>query len=370
MTAPRQRFREIGGPIGRFRTGPNNAITDVEGVRVGHTTIIRGSGPLHQGRGPVRTGVTAILPAAGDAFLDRVFAASYVLNGAGEATGLGQINEWGICETPILLTNTLCIGKVADATVSWLWKHHPRIGQDIDVVIPCVAECDDSYLNDAAGRHVTDEDVWASLDTAKGGPVQEGCVGAGTGMMTFEFAGGIGTSSRELDMAGEPHRVGALVLSNYGDREQLRMDGVPVGRILAERYAHLPRRGAAGSIIVLVATDVPSSARQLQRLACRTALAIGRTGGYAANNSGEIAIAWSTANRVPRTSSTGRHALELVLDSALDPLYEATVDVVEEAILNAICAGVDMTGQSDRTAHALPLAAVQEAFVRHRAAWA
>jgi D-aminopeptidase len=333
---------------------------------VGHTTLIDGSGPLIQGHGPVRTGVTAVLPAEGDPFLDRVFCASYVLNGAGEATGLGQINEWGICETPILLTNTLSIGGVADATVSWLWRNHPRIGQDVDVVIPCVAECDDSYLNDAAGRHVTPEHVWSALDTAKSGPVAEGCVGAGTGMMTFEFAGGIGTSSRELELAGETHRVGALVLSNFGDREQLRMDGVPVGRILAQRYADRPRRGAAGSIIVLLATDVPSSARQLQRFAARAALAIGRTGGYAANNSGEIVIAWSTANRIPRSSTRGRHTIELVLDTSLDPFYEATVDVVEEAILNALCAGVDMTGQSGRVAPALPLDAVREALERYR----
>jgi D-aminopeptidase len=221
-------------------------------------------------------------------------------------------------------------------------------------------------LNDAAGRHVKDEDVFAALDGARGGGVVEGSVGAGTGMQTFGFAGGIGTSSRVVTLAGEEHVVGALVLSNFGDRDKLRIDGVPVGHLLAERFDHLPERGAAGSIIVLVATDVPSSARQLERLARRAALAIGRVGGYAAHNSGEILLAWSTANRVPRKRRSGRHKVELVLDAELDPLYEATVDTVEEAILNAIVGGSEMIGQSDRVAPALPLEEVRTVLGRYR----
>jgi D-aminopeptidase len=295
-----------------------------------------------------------------------VFAGSYVLNGAGEVMGLLQVDEWGLCETPILLTSTLCVGRVADATISWMWRKHPKIGQEYDVVIPVVAECDDAFLNDAVGRHVTEEDVWAALDGASSGPVAEGNVGAGTGMQSFDFAGGIGTSSRRLEMAGRVVTVGALVLSNFGGREQLRFDGVPVGRLLSERYAHLVRRPPAGSIIVLLATDAPLLARQLGRLCRRGALALGRVGGHADNNSGEIILAWSTANRVPRDRTRRVLSVEIVLDNEIDPLYEATVDVVEEAILNALCAGVPVRGQDDHTVPALPLAETRRLLERYR----
>jgi len=362
----RPRLRDLGVAVGRFPTGEHNAITDVAGVRVHHVTKMSGAGTIVPGVGPVRTGVTAVFPAAGDLFLDRVFAATYVLNGAGEVIGLSQIDEWGLCETPIVLCSTLCVGRVADSTVAWLSRMHPKIGQEYDVVIPVVAECDDSYLNDAVGRHITTEDVFEALDGARSGPVEEGCVGAGTGMQTFEFAGGIGTSSRCVRVAGKDHTVGALVLSNFGNRDDLRADGAPVGRLIAERYAHLPRRGPAGSIIVLVATDVPSSHRQLSRLSRRAALAIGRTGGFAAHNSGEIILSWSTANRIPRQEAKGRHNVELILDTEADPLYEATVDVVEEAILNAICAGADMEGHSGHRAPALPVDDVADVLRRYR----
>ncbi len=362
----RARLRDLGVSIGRFRAGPQNAITDVPGVRVGQVTIVAGEGPLHPGRGPVRTGVTAVLPAAGDVFLQRVFAGAYVLNGAGEVMGLLQVDEWGLCETPILLTSTMCVGRVADATISWLWRKHPKIGQEYDVVIPVVAECDDSFLNDAVGRHVTDEDVWAALDGADAGPVAEGNVGAGTGMSSFDFAGGIGTSSRLLEIGGNPATLGALVLSNFGSRGNLRVDGVPIGRLLAERFAHFEQRPAAGSIIVLLATDTPLLARQLNRLCRRAALALGRLGGYAANNSGEFIFAWSTTNRVPRERVLHVHTVEIVLDSELDALYEATVDVVEEAVLNAICAGVPMVGQNDHRVPALPLREVKRLVERYR----
>jgi D-aminopeptidase len=356
------RLRDLGVSIGRYPPGRHNAITDVAGVRVGHVTLVRGAGKLVRGKGPVRTGVTAVLPASGDVFLQRVFAGSYVLNGAGEVMGLLQAEEWGLCETPILLTSTLCVGRVADATISWLSRKHPRIGTKYDVVIPMVAECDDSYLNDAMGRHVTQADVWSALDGARGGRVAEGCVGAGTGMQTFNFAGGMGTSSRVLEIAGARSVVGALCLSNFGDRDHLRMDGLPVGKLLADRFDHLGTRPPAGSIIVLIATDVPLFPRQLTRLCRRAAFAIGRTGGYAANNSGEFIFAWTTSNRVPRTRLRRRHTVQVVLDNEIDPLFEATVDTVEEAILNAICAGVDMTGHSGHVAPALPTADVRRVF--------
>jgi D-aminopeptidase len=362
----RPRLADLGVHIGRFPAGAHNAITDVGGVRVGHVTLIEGDGPLRPGVGPVRTGVTAVIPATGDVFLQRVFAGSYVLNGAGEVMGMLQVDEWGICETPILLTSTMCVGRVADATISWMWRKHPKIGQEFDVVIPVVAECDDSFLNDAVGRHVNEEHVWAALDGAKGGPVPEGCVGGGTGMQTFGFAGGIGTASRSLEIAGTPATVGALVLSNFGDRDHLRVDGAPVGRWLAEQFAHVKRRPAAGSIIVLIATDAPLLSRQLSRLCRRGALALGRLGGYAANNSGEMIFAWSTSNRVPRERLLQVHTVEIVLDTEMDPLYEATVDVVEEAVLNAIFAGTGMNGQNGHVSPALPVEDVRKLLRKHR----
>jgi D-aminopeptidase len=360
-------LRDLGVSIGRYPTGAHNAITDVAGVRVGHVTLVEGSGPLQPGVGPVRTGVTAILPAEGDPFLERVFAGSYVLNGAGEVMGLLQTDEWGLCETPILLTSTLCVGRVADATISWMWRRHPEIGRHLDVVIPVVAECDDSYLNDAIGRHVGEGHAFAALDGAKGGPVAEGCVGAGTGMQTFDFAGGIGTSSRRVEIAGKPTTLGAMVLSNFGQVDNLRIDGAPAGKELLARFADVARRPAAGSVVVLLATDAPLLSRQLTRLCRRGALALGRVGGYAAHNSGEVIFAWSTANRVPRQRARAIHTVEIVLDAELDPLYEATVDVVEEAVLNAICAGTPTRGQDDHSVAALPLDAVA-AYLRTRRA--
>jgi D-aminopeptidase len=363
----RVRARDLGVVIGRFPTGGANAITDVEGVRVGHVTLIEGEGELDPGHGPMRTGVTAVLPAEGDVFLQRVFAGSYVLNGAGEVMGILQVDEWGLCETPVLLTSTMCVGRVADATISWMIRKHATIGRSHDVVIPVVAECDDSFLNDAVGRHVKESHVWAALDGASVGPVPEGCVGAGTGMSTFDFAGGIGTSSRIIQVGKMPATVGALVLSNFGSRPNLRIDGVPVGRLLADRYAGLEVRPPAGSIIVLLATDAPLLSRQLNRLCRRGALALGRLGAFAANNSGEFIFGWSTSNRVPRERMLHVHTVEIVLDSELDDLYEATVDVVEEAVLNALCAGVSMRGHSDHLVPALPLEETRKLLAQHTA---
>jgi D-aminopeptidase len=361
----RPRIRDLGVAIGPYPTGPHNAITDVPGVRIGHVTKVHGEGELVSGRGPVRTGVTAVLPASGDVFQKRLFAAGYVLNGAGEMTGLSQIEEWGLCETPILLCNTMAVGRVADATVAWMTRRHPTIGREEDVVIPVVGECDDSYLNDAVGRHVTESDVWTALETTRSGAVPEGNVGAGTGMQTFDFSGGIGTSSRIVRIAGVDCVLGALVLSNFGNLEHLRVDGVPIGELLLPMFANLPRRGPAGSIIVLLATDVPLVHRQIGRVCRRAALAIGRCGGFGAHNSGEFILGWSTFNRVPRRRPHGRYRAELVLDTALDPLHEATVDVVGEAIMNAVCAGVTVIGHSGHTAPALPIDEVRKLLRRH-----
>ncbi|HXI59617.1 MAG TPA: P1 family peptidase, partial [Polyangia bacterium] len=217
----RQRLRDLGFAVGRFPVGPLNAITDVGGVRVGHTTLIAGDGPLEVGEGPVRTGVTAIIPAEA-VYDNRVVGGSFVLNGAGEVSGLTQVAEWGFLETPILLTNTLAVGKVSDAAVKWLTRRFPKIGNDEDVIIPIVGECDDSWLNDAVGRHVRSEHVYRAVEQASSGPVAEGSVGAGTGLITCDFKAGIGTSSRKVAIEGATYVVGILVQSNFGVMRSLR----------------------------------------------------------------------------------------------------------------------------------------------------
>ena len=302
----RRRLRDLGFRIGHVPTGPHNAITDVPGVRVGHTTLIEGDGPLVVGEGPVRTGVTAVLP-HDDIFYNRVIAGSFVLNGAGEVSGLTQVAEWGLLETPILLTNTLAVGKVSDAAVKWMTRRFPGIGTDYDVIIPLVGECDDSWLNDTVGRHVRSEHVYRAIEQAAGGPVAEGAVGAGTGMITCDFKSGIGTSSRRVavgpDGVAGTYTLGVLVVSNFGVMRSLRVDGVPVGEILEPDLAGRDRRlRNAGSIIVVVATDAPLLSSQLVRLCKRAALGIGRVGSFAAHGSGEIVVGFSTANKVPRVT--------------------------------------------------------------------
>src|SRR5215471_1669784 len=233
----RARLRDLGFSIGRFPAGKQNAITDVAGVRVGHTTLVWGDGPLEVGKGPVRTGVTAVVPHP-SVFDSRVVAGGFVLNGAGEVSGLTQVQEWGLLETPILLTNTMAVGKVSDAAVKWMTRRWPTIGGEDDVVIPIVGECDDSWLNDAVGRHVRSEHVYRAIEQATDGKVQEGSVGAGTGLITCDFKAGIGTSSRRVEIGGITYTLGVLVQSNFGIMPSLRVDGAPVGEILGPLYAH------------------------------------------------------------------------------------------------------------------------------------
>ena len=244
LPRPEQRYRarELGVPLGRFRPGKWNAITDVEGVLVGHSTIIRGAGPLRRGKGPVRTGVTAILPNEQNVFEQRLIGGGFVLNGAGEVSGMTQLIEWGLVETPIFLTNTLSVGQVSDAAVQWMVDQFPGIGGEHDVLIPLVGECDDSWLNDVAGRHVLADNVLEALHTASSGPVAEGSVGGGTGMICCDFKAGIGTSSRKLPPALGSYTVGVLVMSNFGHMRDLRIAGFPVGPVLEERYREIPKR--------------------------------------------------------------------------------------------------------------------------------
>ena len=366
----RRRARELGIALGTYATGRNNAITDVRGVLVGHTTLIRGkSSSSRPGTGPVRTGVTAILPRAGNVYDQKALAGGFVLNGAGELSGLTQIMEWGIIETPILLTNTLSVGTCSAAAVEYMVAAYPSIGREADVIIPVVGECDDSWLNDIAGGHVHSNHVHDAIESARSGPVEEGNVGGGTGMMTCGFKGGIGTASRRLPQELGSYTIGVLVMSNFGNREDLRVDGIPIGRMLAPRYAHLEeRRSSYGSIIAVVATDAPLIAHQLTRLSKRVALGIGRAGSFAAHNSGEIVIAFSSANSVPRQPKRPVYRLRVLHDARMDPLYQAAVEATEEAILNALCMATDMDGVDGHVAPALPLEELAVIYERHQAA--
>jgi len=366
--AGRRRARELGIEIGVFAPGPFNGITDVRGVHVGHSTIIRGDpDPTQPGAGPVRTGVTAIMPRSGNVYEAAAVSGGFVLNGAGELTGLTQVMEWGLIETPILLTNTLSVGTCSAAAVEYMVAAYPSIGREADVIIPVVGECDDSWLNDIAGGHVHANHVYDAIEGARSGPVAEGNVGGGTGMMTCGFKGGIGTSSRRLPLEIDGYTVGVLVMSNFGMREDLRVDGIPVGRILAPRFAHLEtRRSSYGSIIALIATDAPLISHQLSRLSKRVALGIGRSGSYAAHNSGEIVMAFSVANSIPRRAKRSVYRLRVLLDAHIDPLYQAAVEATEEAILNALCMATDMVGVDGHFAPALPLDDLRDIYARHK----
>lgn len=344
-------------------TGEFNAITDVTGVCVGHKTIIDGSGPLRVGQGPVRTGVTAILPNGGNIFQERVMASAFVLNGAGELSGVVQLMEWGLLETPIVLTNTHSVGTCSDAVVAYMVENQDGIGIDHDVVIPVVGECDDSWLNDVGGQHIGRSDVWHALDHATSGPVVEGSVGGGTGMITCDLKAGIGTSSRVVEVDGETYTVGVLVMSNFGTLDQLRLDGLPLGRFLQREMGEFSkRRKNYGSIISVVATDAPLLPSQLNRLAKRSALGIGRAGSTALHGSGEIVLAFSTSNSVPRGSRHAVHTVRTIAESHVDPFYQATVEATEEAILNALVAAETMEGRDGHVAPGLPHELLEKAL--------
>jgi D-aminopeptidase len=368
VATSRPRARDLGLRIGRYPTGRYNAITDVPDVRVGHSTLLLGTGPLVVGKGPVRTGVTAILPNAGNVFQERVIGSGFVLNGAGEVSGLTQLIEWGLIETPILLTNTLSVGAVSSATVRHMIKSNPGIGTKHDVVIPLVGECDDSWLNDVAGAHLKPEHVFEALDNAASGPVAEGSVGGGAGMMTCDFNAGIGTSSRRLPKSEGGYTVGVLVMSNFGVMRELRVDGVAVGEILAPRYEKMVRRvDNYGSIITVVATDAPLLPHQITRLCKRAALGIGRCGSHAAHGSGEIVLGFSTANRVPRETRKMVYRMRALLDRSINPLYVAAIEATEEAIVNALFVADTLEGHSGHVAPGLPSGDVVEMVRQVRA---
>jgi D-aminopeptidase len=385
------RTRDLGIVIGRGRPGPHNAITDVAGVQVGHTTLIDGDGPLVTGQGPVRTGVTVVVPHDGDPWSEPVFAGCHRLNGNGELTGLEWIREAGQLGGVIGLTNTHSVGVVHDALIA----------EAVGAVsagapfwsLPVVGETWDGSLNDVNGFHVRPEHVHSALASATGGPVAEGGVGGGTGMVCHEFKGGIGTASRVVDPDEGGWTVGVLVQANYGRREWLRVDGVPIGeaiprtelasahdesdaidaaRAAAADSARIGRDGPrreTGSIIILVATDAPLLPHQCARLAQRAGLGLARVGSTAGNYSGDLFLAWATGNRGLPVQS-GEHGsqtvdVRMVADRVMDPLFDATIEATEEAIVNALVAATTMIGRDGVTAHALPHDRLLETMARY-----
>lgn len=355
------RARDLGIPFDGT-PGALNAITDVAGVEVGMTTLISGEGPLVQGKGPVRTGVTAILP-RGKTF-DPVFAATHVQNGNGDLTGTHWIGESGFLETPLLITNTGSVGVVRDAALGWMSKNKyfaPLIDY-IWFAYPVVGETYDGVLNDIYGFHVKPDHVESALDGARGGPVAEGNVGGGTAMSCLGFKCGTGTSSRMVEAAGAKYTVGALVQANFGGRRQLSIAGVHVGREIKGfepkvSFALPPQAkedaGGRGSIIAVVATDAPLLPHQLRRIALRIGLGVGRTGGTAGNGSGDIFLAFSTANK-GAAARGGLKGLSMLSNDDIDPLFDATVEATEEAIINALIAARTMTGINGNTLHGIP----------------
>ena len=358
------RARDLGVPFDGA-PGPNNAITDVKGVEVGHTTLISGSGKLVVGTGPVRTGVTAIHP-RGKASNDAVFAAWFTLNGNGEMTGTTWVDDSGFLNGPVMITNTHSVGVVRDAVIAWKIKHGGPDMEGYFWSLPVVAETWDGWLNDINGFHVHPEDAFHALDAAHSGPVEEGNVGGGTGMVCNEFKGGIGTSSRVLDAKAGGYTVGVLVQCNYGARDQLRIAGINVGREIPE---HTIFKEDIGSIIVIVATDAPLIPTQLKRIAKKVSLGLGRNGSYSGDGSGDIFLAFSTANPgavSPKSNDPkGVPQLTMLPNDSLNPIFLATVQATEEAVVNAMIAAETMKGINDHEVIALPHDRLRESLKKH-----
>jgi len=360
-TQNRPRARELGITVGVLPTGTLNAITDVDGVLVGHTTIVRGDN--------IRTGVTAILPHGGNLFREKVPGAVFVGNGFGKLAGSTQVNELGEIETPILLTSTLSVPRVADFLLDYMLSLPGN--EDVQSINPLVAETNDGYLNDIRGRHITRDDVAAAIKNAKGGAVAEGCVGAGTGTVAFGFKGGIGTSSRKLPQRLGGYTVGVLVQTNFGGI--LTINGAPVGQELGRYYLKdelsTPPSTPDGSVIIVIATDAPVDARNLNRMAARAMMGLARTGAAASNGSGDYAIAFSTAAdlRLKPLGQSERNAVrnqKTLTNDAMSPLFLAVIEATEEAIYNSLFRATTMTGRG-HTVEALPLDRTVEILRRH-----
>jgi len=359
MAQTKPRARDLGVPFDGA-PGPFNAITDVKGVEVGHTTLISGSGKLQVGVGPVRTGVTAILP-RGKNSTDPVFGAWFTLNGNGEMTGTTWLEDSGFLDGPVMITNTHSVGVVRDAVIAWRVKKAPPDEEGYWWSLPVVAETWDGELNDVNGFHVKPEHAWHALDTAHSGQVEEGNVGGGTGMICNEFKGGIGTASRVLSAKDGGYTVGVLVQCNYGQRDQLRIAGVPVGREIPDKAS---RKTDVGSIIIVVATDAPLIPTQLKRVARRAALGLGRDGSYSGDGSGDIFISFSSAN--PGAAGLkGIRDIKMLPNDHLNPIFLATVQATEEAVVNAMIAAETMQGVNDREVIALPHDRLREVLKKY-----
>ena len=359
---PRPRAPDLGLKVGILPAGPLDAITDVAGVEVGHTTIIRGNN--------IRTGVTAVLPHSGNLYREKLPGAIFVGNGFGKLAGSTQVQEMGEIETPILLTSTLSVPRVADALISYMLALPGN--EDVRSINPVVGETNDEYLNDIRGRHITPDDVFAAIKNAKGGAVEEGAVGAGTGTVAFEWKGGVGTASRRLAVSLGGYTVGVLVQTNFGG--VLTIAGAPVGQELGRYYLRkeLQQAGrgkdkADGSCMIVLATDAPLDARNLKRLAARAWLGLARTGGSASNGSGDYVIAFSTAPQVRIHASDKEltRKLEVVTNDAMSPLFEAAIEATEEAIYNSMFKATTMTGNG-HTIEALPIERTLEILKEHR----
>jgi len=357
---PAVRARALGIPFDGT-PGKLNAITDVAGVEVGFATLISGEGKLEVGKGPVRTGVTAVIPRGHDSLNDPVYAGTFSLNGNGEMTGMAWVEESGFLEGPVVITNTHSAGVARDAVIAWRLAHGAADKTGYWWSLPVVAETWDGWLNDINGFHVKPEDVALALDSAKGGPVAEGSVGGGTGMICYEFKGGTGTASRVVPAAGgadpgHSYTLGVLVQANCGRRSQLTIAGVPVGKEIPGSV--YPKD--TGSIIIVVATDAPLLPGQLKRLARRASLGLARTGSVSGNGSGDLFIAFSTANPGAANPEKPTQTVQTVPNDLLDPIFEATVQAVEEAIVNALVTNQDMTGRDGHRVDALPHDRVRE----------
>jgi len=364
--AKKERARDLGIPFDGT-PGKLNAITDVPGVEVGHTTLISGDGKLQVGKGPVRTGVTAVLPRGKDSMNDSVFAGWFSQNGNGEMTGTTWVEESGFLEGPVMITNTHSVGVVRDAVVEWRVAHGHPDPTGYWWSLPVVAETWDGWLNDINGFHVKPEHAFHAIDSAQGGTVEEGSVGGGTGMVCNGFKGGIGTSSRKLEARDGSYKVGVLVQCNYGSRQNLRIAGIPVGREIPpeDPYAYQPSEiSERGSIIVVVATDAPLLSHQLKRLARRVSLGLGRNGSISSDGSGDIFIAFSTAN--PHANG-GKTVVDLAFlpNDALDAIFAATVEATEESIINAMVAAKTMTGIENHKVIGLPHDRLREVLKKY-----
>jgi D-aminopeptidase len=360
------RARDLGVPFDGT-PGPLNAITDVSGVTVGHTTLISGEGKRDIGNGPVRTGVTAVLPRGTDSMMNPVFAGWWSLNGNGEMTGTTWVEESGFLEGPVMITNTHSVGVVRDAVIQWRVAHGKPDPTGYWWSLPVVAETWDGWLNDINGFHVKPEHAFHAIDSAHTGAVEEGNVGGGTGMVCNEFKGGIGTSSRKIESKVGAYTVGVLVQCNYGSRKNLRIAGVPVGKEIPEDPAYAStsfNELDRGSIIVVVATDAPLVSHQLKRLARRVSLGLGRNGSISGNGSGDIFIAFSTAN--PGAAAADRVVdLKMLPNDQIEPVFAATVQATEEAIINAMVAAETMIGIENHKVIVLPHDRLREVLKKY-----